>query len=468
MKPQETFFNPTIIDSGQQMKSSEQFWKQFSTNIWEKETLAIKSSFINPPITADELFSIVVNNFNFNINDTSLVSKRFYLQGKEQQLEGSDYYPKPEDGSFTNYDRRIKSVCDNQEYVLIIDGLIVNSSLWDWTYEFLQNLYNSLGYLNCGHYYSIFYGNYRKTPFGVHDHNYPEEPAESAFYFPIEGSKSMRTWKPEFVNRNKKLKDSTQYEEFIEDSTLLEAEASGMLYWPSDRWHIGDSKGGDVSLVIAITNSNNFVEPLAYLLEEEIKVKNLYKSYLQRAFLAKIREIVINSSRRKGKKKAFFDPNNLQKSAETIPNAIQLDAKIFKYFIDSSIVELVCTKLWLSMLTGYGFSPLIPNQFLETSQERLMIDDYIKASNNRQILWREVGKNRIAIAVNGIPTVVPLYRNVEMLIKTINTGEVQSVKSILEESKSLVNQDYQREYSAEGILALLNTLLGNGGIKIVK
>jgi hypothetical protein len=463
MKPQETFLNPTITNSAQQMKSSEQFWNHFSTSIWEKETLAIKNSLINPPITADELFSIVVN--DFNVNDTSLVSKRFYLQGKEQQLEDSDYYPKPEDGSFVNYDQRIKSVCDNQEYVLIIDGLIVNSPFWDWTYEFLQNLYNSLGYLNCDHYYSIFYGNYNKTPFGVHDHNYPQEPTESAFYFPIEGSKSMRTWTPEFVNRNKKLKGSTQYEEFVENSTLLEAEAGGIIYWPSDRWHIGDSKGGDVSLVIAIINSNNFVQPIAYLLREEIN--KISGNSLRKYFLEKIGEFIVNSSRRNGKKKAFFDSDNLQKSAETIPDAIQSDAKIFKYFLDESIVEIACTKLWLSMLTGYGFSPLIPNQFLETKQDQLMINDSVQVSPNRQILWRKLDKNRIAIAVNGIPTVVPLYCNIEVLIKAINSGRVQSVKSILEELESLVNEDNQREYSAEGILVLLNTLLGNGGIKIV-
>jgi hypothetical protein len=464
MKPQQTFSNQTIANSAQQMKSSKQFWNHFSTSIWEKETLAIKNSFINPPITADELFSIVVN--DFNIDDKYLVRRSFYLQGKEQQLEGSNYYPKLEDGSFVNYDRRIKSICNNQEYVLIIDGLIVNSSLWDWTYEFLQNLYNSLGYLNCDHYYSIFYGNYSKTPFGVHDHNYPEEPTQSAFYFPIEGSKSMRTWIPEFINRNKKLKGSTQYEEFIEDSTVLEAEAGGIIYWPSDRWHIGDSKGGDVSLVIAITNSNNFVEPLAYLLREEIE--KFSKNSLKISFLEKIGELIINSSKRKGKKRAIFDPNNLQKSAETIPEVIRSDGKIFKYFLDESIVELACTKLWLSMLTGYGFSPLIPNQFLETDGNKLMIDDYIKVSNNRQILWKKVGKNTIAIAVNGIPTVVPLYRNIETIIKTINSGAVQSVKNILEDSKSLVDRDNQREYSAEGILSLLNTLLVNGGIKIVK
>jgi hypothetical protein len=445
---------------------SQKFWNQFSANIWEKEALAIKNLFANIPISADDLFSLIVKESNAKSN--SSVLKRFYIQGNEKQLEGSDYYPKLEQGSFINYDHWITSLCEGKEYILIIDYLMVNYSLWNWTYKFLQNLYNSLGYLNYGHYYSIFYGNYSKTPFGVHDHNYPEEPTQSAFYFPIKGRKSMRIWTPEFVKRNRQIMGSTQYEKFLEDSTLLEAGTGGMLYWPSDRWHIGDSKGGDVSLVIAINNSNNFVEPLASFIREEIKNKNLYKNFLQRHILEKIEEFILNFSKRKGKKKAFFEPNNLQKSAETIPDAIESDAKIFKYFIDSSVVEIACTKLWLSMLTGYGFFPLVSYQFLEAERDELKKEDYIQLSFNRQILWRKIGKDKIAIAVNGIPTVVPLYRNIEALIKAINYGKVQSVKKILEESESLINQNNQRKYSTEGILALLNTLLGNGGIKIVK
>ncbi|NJO94482.1 MAG: hypothetical protein HC820_09420 [Hydrococcus sp. RM1_1_31] len=202
------------------------------------------------------------------------------------------------------------------------------------------------------------------------------------------------------------------------------------------------------------------------MLREEIE--NLYGNSLEEKFLEKIGKFIVNSLRRKGKKKAFFAPKNLQKSAETIPDAIQSDAKIFKYFLDSSIVEIACTKLWLSMLTGYGFTPLVSEQFLEVERDKLTVNDRIQLSPNRLILWRKVTKNKIALAVNGIPTVVPLYQNIETVIKTINSGEVQSVKKILEDSGSLANKDEHREYSVEGILSLLNTLLCNGGIKIVK
>ncbi|AVH69216.1 hypothetical protein [Nostoc sp. 'Lobaria pulmonaria (5183) cyanobiont'] len=463
MKSQENFLTSAITNTSQKIRLSEQFWTQFTESIWEKETLAIPNSFINTPIAVNDLFSIITN--DLNVTNNFIVSKRFYIEGNKQQLEGADYYPKLEDKSFIGYDRRICSLCGNKEYVLIIDALLVNYSLWDWTYKFLQNLYNSLGFLNYGHFWSIFYGNYSKTPFGVHDHNYPGEPAQSAFYFPIEGNKSMRIWTPEFVKRNKQIRRSTQYEKFLEDSTLLKAEAGGMLYWPSDRWHIGDSKGGDVSLVIAIDNSNNFVEPLAYILKEEIE--KIYGNSLKKHLLEKIGEVILKFSRRKGNKKAFFDSNNLQKSADNIPDAIQSAAKVFKYFIDSSVVEIASTKLWLSMLTGYGFMPLISEQFLETKWDLITSTDYIEVSPNRQILWRKVGKNEIAIAVNGIPTVFPLYRNIEKIIETINSGDALSVKIILENS-DLANKDEHRDYSVEGILGLLNTLLGNGGIKIIK
>ena len=192
----------------QAVKTSRQFWTQFTENIWKKETFAIKNSFISPPIAADELFYIITN--DFHVTKNSLTSQRFYIEGKNQQLKGSDYYPKPEDRTFLDYSQRISSICENREYILIIDNIVANYSLWDWTYNFLRDLYSSLGYLNYGHFWSIFYGNYSRTPFGVHDHNYPGDPAESSFYFPIEGKKSMRIWTPEFVKRNKSIKGSTQ------------------------------------------------------------------------------------------------------------------------------------------------------------------------------------------------------------------------------------------------------------------
>ncbi|MCC5621257.1 hypothetical protein [Nostoc sp. CHAB 5715] len=120
------------------------------------------------------------------------------------------------------------------------------------------------------------------------------------------------------------------------------------------------------------------------------------------------------------------------------------------------------------MLTGYGFASLVSEQFRETEWNRIRKNDYIQSLPNRQILWRKIGKDKIAIAVNGIPTVVPLYPNIEAVIKTINSGEIQSVKRILEDSNSLVNKEDSREDSDEGILGLLNTLLGNGGLKIVQ
>ncbi|MBW4431903.1 MAG: hypothetical protein KME28_09285 [Pelatocladus maniniholoensis HA4357-MV3] len=74
----------------------------------------------------------------------------------------------------------------------------------------------------------------------------------------------------------------------------------------------------------------------------------------------------------------------------------------------------------------------------------------------------------LASAVNRIPTVVPLYPNIQTAIKTINSGEIQSVKIILEDSYSLVNKEDSREDSDEVILGFLNLLLDNDGIKIVQ
>ncbi|ARV58858.1 hypothetical protein BZZ01_09615 [Nostocales cyanobacterium HT-58-2] len=475
----------------------QKFWNTFLLNTWQRECLSIKDSFIHPLINPDELLSLIVD--NWNLDDDLYKRSRFYIEGKRQKLKKTSLlWPQKEDKSFYDYNQRIQSIINVQEYVLIIDGLKVNGTLWDWTYDFLQNLYKSLGYLNVGHFYSIFYGNYKATPFGVHD-----DPNTGAFYFPIIGQKSIRTWTPEFVNRHPKLKKAREYKEFLEGSTLLEAESGGMLYWPSDRWHIGESKGGDVSIVLATNISNNFVQPLLNFVCDEIqavygnslrghllKIKTrvsiywsilyeelhfLYKDSFQKYFLRiilKLCNIIISTllpikPHKEINTKAFFNPDNLQESAEQIPEPIHLAAATFEGTVDSSILEQASIKLWLAGLTSYGFYPLSESQFGSLNEE-LTLDNYIQLFPKRTILWKQVNKNEMIVSVNGLCFSVssnPIFQN---LIKNINSQKIQSIEQLVKISSKIAEGNNIIEYSLEEVLKFLEILLRYRGIQTIK
>ncbi|MBD2533808.1 hypothetical protein H6G97_31340 [Nostoc flagelliforme FACHB-838] len=478
---------------------SQQFWSKFALNNWEKDNLAIKHSFISPPVASDELFKIVVNDFNTadDVHDRT----RFYIGEKLQELDKSDIrLPQKEDASFASYNQRISTMLNGQEYALVIDAIKVNDVLWDWTYDFLQSLYKSLGYISYGHFYSIFYGNYQVTPFGVHFHF---NPAESAFYFPINGGKSMRTWTPEFVNKHPKLKGAKNYQDFLESSTLLQAEPGGMIYWPSDRWHVGDSRGGDVSIVLAINTSSDLVMQLSQMICDEVKylygdsIKGFFfkritqalaqwhslneemkilggdsfKGYpvspLIRAGIGLLSLILSIIPSRQITTKSFFNPDDLQESAEKIPESIQLAAKKFKWIVDSIIVERASTKLWLTMLTCYGFWPLSVSQIISDKKVVLTNESSIQVFPKRKILFRQVDRNNTFVFVNGIGINVTSHPIFPLIIKKINSVEIQNVVEILQFSRTVVD-DSNNNCQIADILKFLEELLLYRGIKIVK
>ncbi|ARV58856.1 hypothetical protein BZZ01_09600 [Nostocales cyanobacterium HT-58-2] len=477
-----------------QIASSQEFWDKFALNYWECECLSIKNSFINPPITEDELFSIIVNECNNMYSDS-----RFYIEGTLQKIEKTNFlWPKKKDLCFTNYNKRISSSLNGREYTLVIDRLQVNPYLWDWTYDFLQKLYKSLGYLNYGHFFSIFYGNYKATPFGVH------HDGDSGFYFPIRGTKMMRTWKPEFVVQHPKLNRAREYKDFIEDSTLLEAEPGGMLYWPSDRWHVGDSRGGDVSIVLAINISDDLVIPLSTFICEEIHI--LYGNSFKRYFLellakalpnwytlyqevkiwhhSSIKEFLIKLATRSYLKvlsilvsikahkkittKSFFNPEDLQGSVEKVPESIRLAAITFEGIIDSLIIKRASIKLWLNMLTGYGFWPLSISQSESFNcSSMLTVDTYFQIFPKLIILWKRVDENEIFVSVNGFCISVSSHPFFPFLINKINSGEINNITNLIIVYNTK-NSQTNVDVSIANILTFLENLLRYRGIKVIE
>jgi hypothetical protein len=479
---------------------SQKFWTEFTSKIWEKEELALKDSFIRIPISSDDLFNLLVN--EFNTADDVHGRTDFFIGFKNQKIKKADILlPRKEDKSFTNYNERIRSLLNGQNYTLILDCIRVNDTLWDWTYEFLQSLYTELGYLSYGHFYSVFYGNYQVTPSSVHIDR------EGAFYFPIVGGKSMRIWTREFADQHPKLKGAKNYQDFLEDSTLLQCQAGGMIYWRSNRWHVGDSKGGDVSIALAVNPDGPILHVLLEVLYQEIK--NLYGDSIKGFFWKKITRAlmgwneavetikllsgddyknypsspiirgsiyllslmfsIVPSQKITGK--CFFNPNDLQESAEQIPEPIRLAAKELKWlkwFIGSRIIERASIKLWLTMLTSYGFFPLSAPQIVSDKIEILKSDDYIQIYPRRVILYRIDDEYETFTFVNGIGISVSQHPIFPILIRKINSGEVQSVAEILEFSRTVIAESNSKNCQIEDVCKFLDSLLLYRGIKIIK
>ncbi|ARV58871.1 hypothetical protein BZZ01_09685 [Nostocales cyanobacterium HT-58-2] len=482
--------------SQQTKEDTTQFWQQFILKNWEYEPLAIQKDFTQAPTTSDELFSIILD----NSPNEPCPSKGLYIDGKLHTLAGTHFCPTKEDGSFSGYDKRIRSLISEQEYALVVGNIEVNKFLWESTYVFLKQLHSALGYLYNGHFHTILYGNYNSLPFGVYCNPYPPE---GKFYFPIVTEENVVLWKPEYVEKNPSIVLSKKYDEFLQDSLTLKAKPGGMIYWPSNRWYTTTSQAGSISLVMVMNVSNNFAVPLAKFLIKEIDY--LYGNSLKGSFLKKIIEIPLlisivgktklhylgyswkNSLRahllknisnsdffvlikqRSEENQAFFNPKNIQESAENIPDALKLAAIPFKEIFDSSIVERATIKLWLRMLTCYGYTPFPKAQnTLFQGDKELTINNYVEIwSSEHPILWRQRGENELIVCVKGHFIQVLYHPIFVPLIKNINTGKVYSIKKLLEHSIYMIKKSEDIEFIEKLVLKFLNELLSNCGIKVI-
>ena len=374
-----------------------EFWDYFSKHFWEKEEFVVNEKSLTPPISERALFDIIVGMCERKFEELKGSvgvgnSARVYI-GKNrkpfQNIEDSHLFPKRMDKTFSEYSNRVESSINGQEFALVIDNLTLSDELRDWTCELLKGMHRPLNKLSYGHYWSIFFGNYTTTTYGVHDHSTPTI-RESAFYLPISGNKKMRTWRPEYIERNPELKENHDYSNHTDASVLLSADPGGMMYWPSDRWHIGSSSGGDVSIVLAIAAMRDvldtFVELLPYLacffrsrsfdLLALIGRDLYYRDWFIDRFVKDTGRHVDSIP---------FDPDDLQSSAMLIPPELRKVVKPFAFIFGKNL-ERALSFFWLSQLSTFGYDE---GEF-PPSGVGPFPDTRVRRNVEIRMLWRQV------------------------------------------------------------------------------
>ena len=217
---------------------NQKFWADFAKTTWEKKSVTIKN-IQSPLLQMDQkvIFDLLVTYSDRCRKLKNADGMKFYLDGHRQfESEVLRHLPKRSDKSLLGYHDRMES--QYEDYCLVCDELLQvnhdeNANLADFT----ADLFAQVGLPNRFAEMGLYLGNYRKTPFGVH------EDSCGVFSFPIVGVKKFRIWEPEFVKKNPKLAQSFSYAKFKADSQVLEAHVGDMAYWPSPAWHIAESNG---------------------------------------------------------------------------------------------------------------------------------------------------------------------------------------------------------------------------------
>ncbi len=172
---------------------------------------------------------------------------RFFVDGVARPLNAQiqRLLPRQSDGSFEGYHRRITRGSQDVQYALMLGDI----HAWDRRFfgdlcRGMDRLFRRFGIPAWMVDTQLLVGSCSTTPFGVHI-----DPA-TVFYFPVIGPKVIRLWRRGYVERAADLKRAHHYERHLDASTLIETGPGGMLYWPSDRWHIAEAEA-DGSLSVA-------------------------------------------------------------------------------------------------------------------------------------------------------------------------------------------------------------------------
>lgn len=216
----------------------QKFWAQFAKTTWEKKSVAVKG-IQSPLLQMDEnvIFDLLVAYSTRCRRLKNADGMKFYIDGHKQfESEVLRHLPKKSDKNFAGYHERMSS--QYTDYCLVCDELLQMDNQQQESFEdFTSQLFASVGLPNRFSEIGLYLGNYRKTPFGVH------EDGCGVLSFPVVGKKKFRIWTPEYVKKNPSLVRAFTYAKHKAASQVLEAGVGDMTYWPSPAWHIAESDG---------------------------------------------------------------------------------------------------------------------------------------------------------------------------------------------------------------------------------
>ncbi len=434
--------------------NTETFWKAFSNEVWEKKPYAYQGRAMASPLEADEFFQAVVRcsqrrsiyglrkymsvmmakmtasgivylwhkllgkkpTFQIPKVDDAVMF-RFYIgpypfPKKLTSMMGvavkKRYLPKESDVNFEGYHRRIKQLLNPgwRKWLGLKErnyGFAINSmehsdhELWSWERGFLKPLIKEIGINNAGTYNALFVGDYQRTPFGVHF-----DP-EGVFHIPIVGQKSMRTWPPEYVEKNPDLKGARDYDKHLSGSTLIQADPGQFVYWPSCDWHVGESstQGLSVSIALSLQVAPTDAEGVPLCSIEELSHSH-----------KELKDVDVRS-----RKTIPFDPDNLQGTVDRLPREFKV----------STQGEEETLLAWLRYATALGFeTPPVGRKMKALNSDSLII-----GNSDWPIVFVE-SDQRLLVGANGHAFACDNRAEFKQVISTLNRDTTVKVGSLVE------------------------------------
>lgn len=364
------------------------FWDRFAEINWEKKEFYSDSVFNGNPLDEKILFDAVVD---CCANKAEGIFINFHIEGTRHKYEpGNPLYPKASDGSFTGFHERMKRELNGKKYCCIINSLEIQSfEVWNWGRHFLNGLFERIGFNKIGVVTNLFIGSDR-TPFGIHQ----DIRNDSVFHVPVIGKKGMRLWPSDYHVGKPGFDGAREYAAYLADSRLIEANAGGMIYWPSGLWHTSEEVDEfSVSLAVALSCYRN----TSMLLLDLMRNFAEQQDYMYR-------EVTFP-----------YHPAAMNSGTTEIPEEM-LETKAY---IEEAVSYETLLAQWSKIVTGFNFAiPTIP--LLPVSQ-KIDAGNVISKKASFPIIHVKLNE-KIGIAANGHILKKKYDEGAVELVNLLNSG----------------------------------------------
>jgi hypothetical protein len=331
---------------------------------------------------------------------------RAYVDGKILSLDEMNYiYDSPplENEDLETWSQR---VFGEKKFGMIINlGEKFNLQLSKIIAQKIEHLFEKVGFPRDGVNFTLFIGNYDKTPLGIHK----DPTGQNVIHFHLgPGGKTMYTWSnelyEELIGKGYKRED---VEDLLPYATEFAFEEGDVYFMPEGEYHIGKQDG--LSMAVTVWQYNLTKEKLA---------KKLHK-VIQRQFLQKDDRILIPDR----------SPLDNAERVADILEAFTIPAELYNL----SYMELMREayrdlRYAVGSNGGYRTSP-----FAKTEQPAFQLDDTIALEVPFKILYRnsDYYPGKLQIYVRGVKFEFNDFASIRILIDKLNEGEEITVSELL-------------------------------------
>lgn len=456
------------------VSNNREVWDDFIDRYWEKEPFVASSLLGSEIMDRQESFNLLVGNIdNFLTRKGTGFSLRIFLDARaltpsECQLLG--VIPDTGDDSFESFLARIQPAIGDSEYCLLVDRSELTPGTRDRVYYCLRNIYSRLGYIAPESLVFFFFGDYEKTPFGAHYHDNAKE-CDSSFIFSLTGEKKIWLWPRGYEEAYPEILGATQVDQFLDDADILEAKPGEMIYFPSDMVHVGESQVKDsFNLFLAVKSdsdvANAFFGFFSYYVSDYVADSEVHgMQEILRALAAKYEKSVSEIKQRdRTNSRLAFNPTNMQESAHALPEEIRDAGALLTNYVPNALVDLMCVKFWLSVLTSYG----LVSRSISRPKPRLDVSHSIQLLANHCVLW---ARNNDVLVISSAGSTWEYSGQsgdvVVELVEALNKGTRENVGELISAASSKVGSAVSGESSHQDLIEILAQLNSIGVFNVL-